>query len=224
MSAPAHAREALRQLQALLESVHGVRAPPAADFLIDDARRVRLSPGSSPDEALLVQQGQECLGDLSVALFLSDEVLAQLDRGPDAPWTHARLQGFCQAAEGLSHFVYLNHRAAHDAPVSLLELEAQGEVDKYLCVLLQLWARGRHTASAMLRRHLFQEVHFRGDLTGPERERYRLANALAAGTAKVLEARYVVQGRLEALLREVRRLYRLSGGEKLSALAQGAWG
>jgi hypothetical protein len=32
----------------------------------------------------------------------------------------------------------------------------------------------------------------------------------------------VVAGRLDALLREVRRLYRLSGGEKFSALAQGA--
>ena len=56
-------------------------------------------------------------------------------------------------------------------------------------------------------------------------ERYRLASALAAAAASVLEARYVITGRLEALLREVRRLYRLGGGEKLSAFASGqtAW-
>ena len=59
----------------------------------------------------------------------------------------------------------------------------------------------------------------------PERERYRVAGALAGACARALEARYVVQGRLDGLLREVRRLYRLGGGEKLSAFAQGqvAW-
>ena len=40
--------------------------------------------------------------------------------------------------------------------------------------------------------------------------------------AKALETRFVLGSRLEALLREVRRLYRLSGGEKFSALAKGA--
>jgi hypothetical protein len=52
-----------------------------------------------------------------------------------------------------------------------------------------------------------------------------LANALAAACAKALEAKFVFTGRLEGLLREARRLFRLSGGEKLSALAAGqvAW-
>ena len=65
----------------------------------------------------------------------------------------------------------------------------------------------------------------RPGLGAQESERYRLASALAAACARALEARYVLAGRLESLLREARRLYRLSGGEKLSALAQGqvAW-
>ena len=40
--------------------------------------------------------------------------------------------------------------------------------------------------------------------------------------ARAWEARYVVQGRLDALLREARRMYRLAGGEKFSAFAHGA--
>jgi len=68
---------------------------------------------------------------------------------------------------------------------------------------------------------LFGAWRPRAGLSGPERERYRLASALAAATAKMLELRYVLAGRLEALLREVRRIYRLGGGEKLSCLAQG---
>jgi hypothetical protein len=69
---------------------------------------------------------------------------------------------------------------------------------------------------------LFEKGTLRADLSAAERDRYRLASALASACARALEARYVVAGRLDALLREVRRLYRLSGGEKFSALAQGA--
>ena len=209
---------ALVQLQQLLQSIHGVEAAPVEAFVVDAGERARLCPGASPDEALLVCEDGETL---HVGLFLDSAVLAQLGRAVGAAWSLERLRGFCHAAEGVSHFLYLAHRAQAERPVSLLELEAQAEVDKYLCVLLQLWATGRRSASAELRRCLFERVSLRAGLTVAERERYRLANQLAAATARVLEARYVVQGKLEGLLREARRLYRLGGGEKLSALAQG---
>ena len=214
--------EGLAQLQRLLMSVNGVSAAPVGDFLVDGAARARLAPEASPDEALLVLDGGE---ELHVALFLDDGVLAQLAIPAAAPWTHQRLSGFCAAAEGVSHFLYLAHRAQQGGRVSQLELEAQAELDKYLSVLLQLWAVGRQRASPGLRHRLFQRASLREGLSAPERDRYRLASALASACARALEARYVLTGRLEALLREVRRLYRLSGGEKLSALAQGqvAW-
>ena len=213
---------ALLELQRLLMSINGVSAAPVADFLVGKAERAQLAPNSSPDEALLVLESGE---ELHVALFLDDSVLAQLGVAAGAPWTYARLSGFCAAAEGVSHFLYLAHRARQNGSVSQLELEAQAELDKYLSVLLQLWATGRREASPELRRRLFQRANLRQGLSAPERDRYRLASALASACARALEARYVVAGRLEGLLREVRRLYRLSGGEKLSALAQGqvAW-
>lgn len=213
---------ALLELQRLLMSINGVAAEPVADFLVGKAVREQLAPHASPDEALLVLDNGE---ELHVALFLDDRVLAQLGVAAGAPWTHARLAGFCAAAEGISHFLYLAHRAQRNGSVSQLELEAQAELDKYLSVLLQLWATGRRKASPELRGRLFERANLRPGLTGPERDRYRLASALASACARALEARFVLAGRLEGLLREVRRIYRLSGGEKLSALAQGqvAW-
>jgi hypothetical protein len=217
--APSDSLRALSQLQALLESVHGLSlCAPVGDFLIDAAARERLAPSASPDEALLVLEGGDTL---RVALFLDERVLGQLAQRASAPWTLERLSAFCAAAEGVSHFLYLAHRAGAGRPVSQLELEAQAELDKYLCVILQLWAVGRRSASPELRRRLFERVALRSGLSAVERDRYRLANALAAACARVLEAKYVLAGRLEALLREVRKLYRLGGGEKLTALAQG---
>lgn len=217
------ALDALSQLQQLLMSVHGVDEPAQArDYLVGSVVRENLAARTSADEALLVCENGD---ELHVGLFLGETVLKQLARRSDAPWTHERLSGFCAAAEGVSHFLYLLHRARAHRPVSQLELEAQGELDKYLSVLLQLWAVGRRAASAELRHRLFDRASLRQDLAPAERERYRVAGALAAACARALEARYVMAGRLEALLREVRRLYRLGGGEKLSAFAQGqvAW-
>jgi hypothetical protein len=212
---------ALAQLQQLLQSVHGVQAAPVGQFLVGREVRAKLAPHSSPQEALLVLESGE---ELHVALFLDDSVLSHLSRRAQDPWTHERLQAFCAAAEGVSHFLYLSHRAQQGGCVSQLELEAQGELDKYLSVLLQLWAVGRRQASPELRRQLFERSALRPGLQPAERDRYRLASSLAAACAKALEARFVLAGRLEALLREARRLYRLSGGEKLSALAKGvAW-
>ncbi len=213
------ALRALSQLQALLESIHGIEAgAPVAGFLVSAAERARLAPTSSPNEALLVAENGE---GLRIGLFLDEGVLAHLARPVDAAWTHERLSAFCAAAEGVSHFVYLSHRARADRPVSQLELEAQAELDKYLCVVLQLWAVGRRAASTQLRRRLFESISLRAGLSAHERDRYKLASALGAACARVLEAKFVLAGRLEGLLREVRKLYRLGGGEKLSALAQG---
>ena len=209
----------LSQLQGLLQSIHGVHAAPVQEFLVDRSVRERLAPGSSPHEVLLLRENGH---ELHVALFLDDAVLAQLGRGAGEPWTHERLSGFCAAAEGVSHYLYVAHRARQGGQVSQLELEAQAELDKYLAVLLQLWATGRRTASARLRQRLFERSVLRPGLPYVERERYKLASALAAACARALEARYVLSGKLDALLREVRRLYRMSGGEKFSALAQGA--
>jgi len=209
----------LAQLQQLLQSINGVQAAPVRDFLVDRAFRERHAPLASPHEALLLRQNRE---ELHVALFLDESVLAQLGRSATDPWTQERLQGFCAATEGVSHFLYLAHRAGQGGQVSQLELEAQGEIDKYLAVLLQLWATGRRAASRELRRRLFERSALRAGLSAAERERYRLASALAAACARAWEARYVLAGRLDGLLRDARRLYRLAGGEKFSALAQGA--
>jgi hypothetical protein len=217
------ALDALSQLQRLLMSLHGVEEPAQArDYLVGAAFREQLAPQTSADEALLVSEKGD---ELHVGLFLGEPVLAQLSHSAGAPWTQERLRAFCAAAEGVSHFLYLIHRARARRPVSQLEMEAQGELDKYLCVLLQLWAAGRRSGSARLRHLLFDRAKLRPGLSSAERERYRLASALASACARALETRYVLQGRLDGLLREVRRLYRLGGGEKLSAFAQGqvAW-
>ena len=129
------------------------------------------------------------------------------------------LQDFLLAVEGVSHFVYLVHRARQDRPVSAVELELQAEVDKYLVTLLVSWNQAGEPPSD-LRERLFANIRFAGDLSREERERYELANSAADEYAASLEERFVRTHAVDDMLGEVRRFYRKGLAEKLEYITQ----
>ncbi len=208
----------LGSLQSELEAIYRVDSPlDAADFAIDRAQRGGVS-GSSNSEELLVR---ETGGDLEIGLFVDDDVLREVDAAEADRWTHRRVAAHCLAVEGVSHFLYLTHRAAVPRPVSQLELELQAEIDKFATILLALWEMGRREAASVLRSRLFERVSYRTDLTAAEVDRYRMANFLANAYCRFLEARYVVRNSVEGFLADLRRMYRLGAGDKLSYAACG---
>ena len=206
--------------QAELEAIYGVRAPAVEDFLVDRAGARAAAGEPRAPEALLVRESEE---GLELGLFLAEDVLFAAraadphDRRPllTAPEVLPRLA--C-AAEGVSHFVYLATRAAAGRSVSLLELEVQAEVDTWALLVLHLWRRGHRGASRALRRRLFERVGYHPHLGPDELQRYRLANRLAGGYARWLEARYVDDADADGLMRELRQSYRMGGAEKLGYL------
>ncbi len=202
-------------LQDNLENIYGVRTLRAANFLVDRSRLIELRGAErAPEELLLLERPR----GLDIGLYIATDVLDRL--AEPGPWTASRLSAHCIAAEGVSHFIYVASRATIGRPVSQLELEAQAEVDKYASVLFDLWAHGQRHASPELRAELFHHAQYRPHLDGTQRERYRLANLLASAYARFIETRYVLAGAFEALLRELRRLWRLGASEKLSHLAR----
>ncbi|HMK74314.1 MAG TPA: hypothetical protein VK454_13295, partial [Myxococcaceae bacterium] len=105
-------------------------------------------------------------------------------------------------------------------PVSLLELEAQGEVDKFALLLLRAWAGGRGAFARALHGRLFDEVRFRSGLSVDERWRYGEANRLARSfCARLLPL--CAARRLEPLLQALRHAYRLGATAKLDHFAAG---
>ncbi len=197
----------VRALQARLQAIYGVEAPGAEGFLV--GLEVAAAAGHAPraaEELLVLEEAD----GLSLGLYLDERALAGAARGELGP--------LAQVAEGVSHFVYLATRAARGRQVSLLELEAQAEVDKFAVLLLALWRRDRRRRSRALRRRLFERVRFLDHLEGDELARYREANRLGAGYARWLEGRYVEGADVEGLLRELRQSYRLGAGEKLGYL------
>ncbi len=179
----------------------------AAGFLVDAEQAQALGADTSSAEALLVHEAD---GGLELGLYLAPDVLAECPSGALGP--------FCQLAEGVSHFLYLARSAELSRPVSLLELEAQAEVDKFALLLLRAWSGGRGGWAAVLHRTLFDETHLRAGLTTLERRRYgeanRLARAFCARLLPLCAAR-----RLEQLLQVLRYAYRLGAAAKLEHFA-----
>jgi len=206
----------LQSLQLELESIYGVTAPArVTDFLISRDRWAELSASGAPEELLVVQNGD----DVEIGLFLEDSVLRSLST--QGRWTHERLSAHCQAVEGVSHFVYLTHRASVPRPVSQLELELQAEIDKFATMMLRLWREQRREAARELNERLFEQVTYRDNLAPEARERYEKANLLARTYCRFLSARYVVRDSIDGLIADLRRMYRLGAGEKLSYAACG---
>lgn len=210
----------LRYLQEELEAIYGVSAPGVRQFLVgrDTAHAAGCAP-RAPEELLVLEEHD----GVSLGLFLDDDVLAvaaEVDPHDRRPRLVARraLRGLACAAEGVSHFVYLSTRAAAGRQVSLLELEVQAEVDKFVLLVLHLWRRGLRRMSPALRRRLFERVRYHAHLGAEELARYREANRLGGAYARWLEGRFVGDADLDGLLRELRRSYRLGGGEKLGYL------
>ncbi len=207
----------LDALQEQLEIMYGVRCEyRASDFLVDEDGARQLGGTGRAREELLVADAGEAL---DLALYLEPRLLAQVSALSPEALLDDHLGGFCEVTEGVSHFLYVVQTAERERRVSLLELEAQAEVDKFaLCTLLR-W--GQHVAewAAGLMGTLFERVRYADGLTGPERWRYVEANRLARRYCGRLLP-LVRERRLEALLAELRHGYRLGAEAKLAYFAR----
>src|SRR5687767_8386015 len=98
----------------------------AEDFLV-----VKPQPGFQG--ALLVHSEQP--NQISVGIYLNESVRRSLrvfPKGRSAFWSKETLSAFTVATEEVSHFHYLLHHVTAGRPVSQLEMELQGDIDKFL--------------------------------------------------------------------------------------------
>jgi hypothetical protein len=209
----------LRALQGGLEAMYRVTTElDVGDFLVDDDARRQVTT-RAPDEQLLVHEHD---GEVSLGLFVDGRALDHLARrDPRVQLDDENLGDFLLALEGVSHFVYLAHRARASRPVSAVELELQAEIDKWLVALLVTWDQNG-APPADLRERLFDRVHFVSDLTPEERSRYALANNAANVYSAHLERRFVRRGAVPDMLAELRRFYQQDLGGKLDRIARAA--
>lgn len=214
--------------QRLLENIYRVPAVyRAEDFLVTDPLEARALEGPQAErrqvpEKLLLAEDED---GAQLALFLDAAVLDRLaDQDPHATLDHANLDDFWTVVEGVSHFMYLTWRAACDRAVSLLELELQAEVDKFICAALLAANQRAGRFPRSLHATLFERCRFDPALDAAESERYRIANRYAGKYCQRLIRRFLKGGVAGGLLGEIRSFYRLGQGDKLRHIDYGLIG
>jgi hypothetical protein len=209
---------ALTSLQEALAEIYDLPATPdVRDFLMTDRARVAQIAGArNCDEQLLLAEDGDTL---SMSLYIDAEVLGRLaGRDPMQALTHENLADYLTAAEGVSHFVYVAWNTGFDKPVTLLELELQAEVDKYV---LCAWLLSEQNAGRFpneLHRALFARTRIDPVAAAGREGLYHQASRYAARfcerVAAVLQRRG--RGPMREALTELRRFYRWGGARKLA--------
>lgn len=204
------------ELQSRLESCYELNLPyRVEDFTTTDVNLARLLDGDhphQPHERLLLQQTGD---DLSMSLYLDADLMARLATIEEL-YTAAdeHLADLSLALEGVSHFVYMAWNASYERPVSLLELELQAEVDKFVMLLLLQQEQGV-AAFGKLHQWLFEDVSFAATLDEEQLARYRTANRFAARYCWSLGRQYQQLKGGADWYNELRRFYRLQHDAKL---------
>jgi len=208
----------LQPMQDLLAGIYDLPTDyQVHDFLFTERERLP-SPAreSDTDEHVLVLDHG---GAASVGLFLDAQLLERLALANPTQALHAgNLADYWTALEGVSHFLCLAWNAAHDRGVSLLELELQAEIDKYVASwwLLRQQHPGRYPAE--LHHLLFERAYIDPRLAGDRAALYRAANQYAARFCRRLERQLSAQtSRVRSeTVSELRRFYRLSRERKVN--------
>lgn len=214
----------LAKLQQQLSDIYQVGSDyDVRDFLITDYRQARAIAGDAmlptTSETLLMREGDD---SMALSLFLDSEVLERLESANPLDEIRAgQLDDLWKVLEGLSHFNCVVWKASQDRAVSLLELELQAEIDKFVGTM-QLALEQRDT-EILNRLHswLFDDVSYSDELNDEQADRYRAANEYAARFCRGLRQRLMRDD--QQALSELRQFYRLQLTDKISHIRARAW-
>lgn len=153
---------------------------------------------------------------MDLSLFISDDVFKQLEnKHPINLIKQGKHSEFCLMIEGVSHFLYVVWNAGHHRQVTLLEMELQAEIDKFI-LMQSLIDSGRDNDTInRLRVWLFESHSYDSELNSSELERYELANHYAGKYCMALQQKHKLSGLNNNLLNDLRRLYRMGQQDKI---------
>lgn len=212
----------LNRLQRHLERIYEISSPiDVEDFVVTDpevASRIDVEHDAAPrEEKLLVLEEP---GGVAVSLYLGRALVDRLAADDPLQRLHpGNFADLCTALEGVSHFLYLTWSARYGRSVTLLDMETQAEVDKYITSAFQFARQKNGSVPKDLHARLFAAPSYHEDLDATSLERYRSANHFAGRYCSLIESHYLRARRTSGMLNDLRRFYRLPAGERARAIA-----
>jgi hypothetical protein len=191
------------------------------DFLITDRALANILgrktlPANVEESVLVADDGD----GIALSVFLDEALLARLDKADPLKSLRAdELADLTVVLEGVSHFNYISWCASNDKLVTLLELELQAEIDKFVTTAMLAEEQQDFSLLRNLHKLLFDNFEFQPSLDRDERERYEVANSYAARFCRELLQRVSRDDGNEQL----REFYRLTQPDKISYIHTLAW-
>jgi hypothetical protein len=207
----------LRSLQRLLETIYDVPSGhDVRDFLVTERRHlpVERRAHAADEELVLVEQRRRAY----LMLYIDSAVLARLrERDPLRALDGGNIADFWVALEGVSHFSCLMWNAGHTRGISLLDLELQAEVDKYIVSFWLLRTQHPTHRPHELHHTLFVRTHVNPALPAARQQIYAKATHYAARFCSALQTSLLSNrpGQRRGAIATLRRFYRLTSAGKL---------
>ena len=199
----------LVSLQHSLQSHYDIEPPYCISEFVCHSAQIETGSssckGTTPEMLVYREDGT----NLDISLFLNPSLLIGIDNHTcRAQWSGEIFDNGCIVLEGVSHFLYMVFNAHHDRQVSLLDLEIQAEIDKFIFAALD--TDYRDSTEDLLDR-LFCQISYRKELSPALKERYQRANDLAYKYCQWLSGRFVLSSGDRELSAELAKFYRLNG-------------
>lgn len=204
-----------------MQRIYDVETPhDVLDYLIRDHEQIKELDAAShshvASEKLLILPYDDTV---FVGLYIESDIIDRLHKDNPFEYLHkGNLIDFFTALEGVSHFLYLTRSLQYERDVSLLELEIQAEVDKYIMAAFLLGKQYRGFVSHNLYDSLFNHSRYAHGLDYTGRKRYQDANRYAARYCRYLQHRFLRPPAQLGFMSELRRFYRLSHHQKLNRI------
>ncbi len=216
------------QLQKIIERTYALpgSVPDAGRFILgDEGYRRIVARGAGPvrvvgsgSGACLLLRPPGAGGPWRAAIYYPDALIERLETDPPSSGLHdGNIDDFAVLVEELDHFLCVAERLRLGRSFSLLELELQANVTKFLAAAHWLRRSRGGRSGDVERRWLLWQLFDKGDYADPDPRvaaRYRDARRFAVRFLRRIEPLRAVE-RLGAL----RRFHRQSHAQKLALLS-----
>ncbi|MCB0419101.1 MAG: hypothetical protein H6617_00270 [Bdellovibrionaceae bacterium] len=222
--------EVVRSIEKALSEIYNLDLPVRAEdfLLVQPTAGTVVSSGKNFESmhgAIYLQYNEAAeVADepqLDVGIFFSDSLRETLNSTPiDKPhaWSEAQSHAVAIAGEEISHFHYLLYHALSGRSVSQLELEIQGDIDKFLLLYFSRQQWEEQCFEEVFER-VFEKFSLSARLTTEQVNRYLEANQFARKCIHKHRKVLLSSENMETALKSLRRFYRLGASEKISLLA-----
>ena len=156
----------IQWIQSKLQSIYALKTVAQAErYLISPEQMSNVLQITSNQPQVLFSQEDQ---NFNISIYVGSDLFQKLQKNP------MRFTGedIGIMTEEVSHFTYLLWSLGQEKKTSLLDLEIQGEIDKFI-LLAHQWGSDKKAYQ-----HLFLNVSWRNNLNAFEKKRYEFAHRI----------------------------------------------